>query len=349
MTTIREYGLIPGFLPPGPRNSITDVPGVLVGHCTVQPPDHNTGVTLILPRPEVYFHKCTAAASVINGYGKTAGLVQIGELGQLETPIALTNTLGVGRVWDALVQLTADQCEARGKVLRSVNPVVAECNDGTLNRIAQRVIGEAEVRRALADARPDFAQGCVGAGTGMICHELKGGIGSASRVIRAGGRSWTLGVLALCNHGQLEELTVVGKRIGPAIRQRLNTPPRPADKGSCILVLATDLPLSSRQLGRVTRRCAVGLARCGSYWGHGSGDIAIGFSTARDIDPEDPGPLLTQTVWREDSLDPVFAAAAEAAEESVLNALAAARPMTGYDGTHCHALCEFADLLSASC
>lgn len=205
MPLIREYGLIPGRMPPGPRNTLADVPGVAVGHCTVRTPGHNTGVTVILPRADIYFKKCTAAAHVINGYGKTAGLVQVEELGQLETPIALTNTLNVGLVSDALVQYTADACAAHGTELRSVNPVVGECNDSTLNRIAERVVGRAEVYRAIAAAGPDFAQGCVGAGTGMICHGLKGGIGSASRRLTADGRAFTVGVLALCNHGCLED------------------------------------------------------------------------------------------------------------------------------------------------
>lgn len=346
--TIRDYGLTPGHLAPGPRNAITDVPGVRVGHCTVRNARHNTGVTVILPREEgrdVYFHRCAAGAFVLNGYGKTAGLVQLEELGELETPIALTNTLNVGLVFDALVSYTADCCAAANRRLRSVNPVVGECNDGTLNFISERAVGENEVRTAIRCAAQDFEQGCVGAGTGMICHELKGGIGSASRIVELDGKRFTVGVLALCNHGQLEELNILGRRPGNAIRQRLNTPPRSADKGSCILVLATDLPLSSRQLNRVARRCGVGLARCGSYWGHGSGDIAIAFSTAHDLGREASAAVRTLSVLREDCLDPVFLAAAEASEESVLNALAAAVTTTGWDGTTVHALNEFADLL----
>ena len=344
MPLIREYGLIPGRMPPGPRNTLADVPGVAVGHCTVRTPGHNTGVTVILPRADIYFKKCTAAAHVINGYGKTAGLVQVEELGQLETPIALTNTLNVGLVSDALVQYTADACAAHGTELRSVNPVVGECNDSTLNRIAERVVGRAEVYRAIAAAGPDFAQGCVGAGTGMICHGLKGGIGSASRRLTADGRAFTVGVLALCNHGCLEELNILGRRPGAAIAARQQAAAKTDDVGSCILVLGTDLPLSSRQLGRVVRRCGVGLARVGSYLGHGSGDIAIGFTTAHAL-CADAAEVETMPHLREDRLEPAFLAAAEAAEEAVLNALAAAEPTTGYDGTVCHALCEYRDLL----
>ena len=345
MPTIRDYGLVPGHLPAGPRNAITDVPGVRVGHTTVNAGSHHTGVTVILPRQDVYTHRCTAAAHVINGFGKTAGLVQIQELGQLESPIALTNTLNVGLVYDALVQYTADACAETGGKLRSFNPVVGECNDGTLSDITDRVIGRREVFHAIETASPDFAQGCVGAGTGMICHELKGGIGSASRMVKVAGRDFCIGVLALCNHGQLSELNILGRHVGAEIRRRIQGEPRPEDKGSCILVLATDLPLSSRQLGRVCRRCAAGLARVGSYWGHGSGDITIGFTTAHDIHRGDAAEIATRAVFNEDKLDPLFLAAAEAAEESVLNALAAAVPMVGYNGTVCHALSEFADLL----
>ena len=331
---IRSWGLVPGLLPPGARNLITDVPGVTVGHWTLQNARHNTGLTVIVPRPGIYDDPCTAACCVINGYGKTCGLVQVEELGRLETPIALTNTLNVGLVADALVQYTLDTASAP---VRSVNPVVGECNDATLNTIAERVMGYDQLQAALAAAGPDFAQGCVGAGTGMICHELKGGIGSASRLVEG----HTVGVLALCNYGQLAELNILGRRPGAAIRARLNEPPRPADKGSCMLILATDLPLSSRQLKRVVRRCAVGLARCGSYWGHGSGDIAIGFTTAAHWPRHADGLTMTEIVWNEDKLDAAFAAAAEAAEESVLNALAAAVPVTGPDGRVCRALCEF--------
>ena len=343
--TIRDLGFTPGALPAGARNAITDVPGVLVGHCTIQNAAHNTGVTAILPRSDIYFDRCTAAAHVINGFGKTAGLVQLQELGQLETPILLTNTLNVGLVYDAVVGCTATACAAHHTRLRSVNPVVGECNDAALNRIEERVVGEPEVLAAIAAAAPEFAQGCVGAGTGMICHELKGGIGSASRVITLDGTAYTIGVLALCNHGQLAELSIAGHRPGAAIRKALQAPPRPADKGSCILVLATDLPASSRQLTRIVKRCAVGLARCGSYWGHGSGDIAIGFTTAHHLLRESETSILNLPVLHEDATEHAFAAAAEASEEAVLNALAAAVPTVGFDGTVCHALSEFTDLL----
>ena len=169
--TIRQWGFRPGFLEPGARNSITDVPGVKVGNWTLRDEKHNTGVTMIVPREDVYEHKCTAAAWVLNGYGKSAGIVQIQELGQLETPIALTNTLNVGLVSDALVEYTAQQCRRHGYELRSVNPVVGECNDAGLNTITERVAGYEQVMEALNGASEEFESGCAG---GSVLEEARG-------------------------------------------------------------------------------------------------------------------------------------------------------------------------------
>ena len=372
--SIRDFGIQPGFMKPGKRNSITDVPGVQVGNWTLNNEKHHTGVTVILPRKHVYDHKCTAAAWVLNGYGKSAGLVQVEELGQLETPIALTNTLNVGLVMDALVQYTIEDRAALGETVRSINAVVGECNDSRLNTITERVVGYEEVMAAIRDAGEDCPNGCVGAGAGMTCHGLKGGIGTASRIVRTPEGTFTVGVLGLCNHGELKELTLggihaggrIGKRIaeltcreatgasktagqtqqegeaadagnrakerGEAAADEINRS-GDRDEGSCILVLACDAPLSSRQLKRVIKRCAVGMARCGSYWGHGSGDILLGFTTARDIPDMPKGLIDTQRIWNENQLDLLFAAAAEASEEAVLNALAGAVTTTGPDGT----------------
>lgn len=344
-STIREWGLTPGNMMTGKCNRITDVPGVKVGQCTIRDGKHNTGVTVLIPREDIYYHPCTAAGHVINGYGKTVGLVQIQELGRLETPIALTNTLNVGLVSDAMIQYTKDCCAVHGETLRSVNPVVGECNDGSLSAIYERVVGYSEFMQAVRNADTDFEQGCVGAGTGMICHGLKGGIGSSSRIVKIEDKEYVIGILALCNHGDLNELNILGRRPGAEIRKRLDELIKTDDSGSCILVLATDLPVSSRQLGRIVKRCGIGLARCGSFWGHGSGDVAIGFTTAQDWDRKTEDCIFTEKTIREDCLDTAFAAAAEASEESVLNALAAAQTMRGADGRVCHALCEFRDLL----
>ena len=245
-----------GRMPHGPRNSIADVSGVRVGHCTVDDERHKTGVTVILPcEDDIFRSKMPAAYHVLNGFGKTAGLMQIGELGTLETPIALTNTLNVGLVHDAMVEYMCRQGERRGYPVYSVNPVVCECNDASLNDIRHRAVGQAEVFAAIDAASADFAQGDVGAGKGMTCHDLKGGIGSSSRLVEIGGETFTLGVLVLTNHGCLRDLTVGGENIGREIERRIREDA--PDEGSCIMIVGTDLPVTSRQLGRIIRRCCL--------------------------------------------------------------------------------------------
>ncbi len=328
-----------GTMKKGKRNAITDVPGVRVGHCTVDNAQHKTGVTVILPcEGDIYQQKMTAACHVLNGFGKTAGLMQIQELGTLETPIALTNTLNVGLVHDAMVEFMCRQAETSGYRITTVNPVVCECNDGSLNDIRHRAVGEKEVFAAIQSASEDFLQGDVGAGKGMTCHDLKGGIGSASRILEIGQETFTLGVLTLCNHGCLRDLRIDGDPIGQRIEQQLraDTP----DKGSCIMVLATDLPVSSRQLGRIIRRCAVGLARLGSFTGHGSGEVMIGFSTANRMPEKDCGMCCFRCI-HEEQIDKAFRAAAEATEEAVLNAMANADTVVGYSGKVRRSLKEF--------
>lgn len=333
-----EFGIRVGTLPAGQRNKITDVPGVTVGHCTIDTETNHTGVTVVLPcADDPFANKLPAAAFVWNGFGKTAGLVQIEELGTLETPIALTNTLNVGLVHDALVGYMVE----RNPALRSVNPVVAECNDGGFNDIAHRAVEARHVRAAFAAATADFALGDTGAGRGMVCHDLKGGIGSASRLVLIGDTAYTLGALVLANHGRLDDLTVGGRCIGPDIAHRLGAPEAEEDKGSCIVLLATDLPLSSRQLGRVARRASVGLARLGSYVGHGSGEVFLAFSTANRVPHESDAPLLTAQWLHEGQIDNVFRAAAEASEEAVLSAMLCADTATGFDGKTRHTLREF--------
>ncbi len=327
-----------GRMPKGPRNAISDVPGVKVGHCTVDTPRHKTGVTVVMPCDhDIFREKLVAACHVLNGFGKTAGLMQIQELGTLETPIALTNTLNVGLVHDAMVEYMCRKGEEAGYQVRSVNPVVCECNDASLNDIRHRAVGEREVFAAIASAGEVFALGDVGAGKGMTCHDLKGGIGSASRLLKIGGKTYTLGILALTNHGCLSDLTIAGDPIGRRIEEKIkaDTP----DQGSCILILATDLPLTSRQLGRIIRRCAVGLARLGSYTGHGSGEVMIGFSTANRISSR--GYCLNLSCIQEDHIDKAFRAAAEATEEAVLRSMLEAGTVVGYSGKVRRSLREF--------
>ncbi len=327
-----------GQMERGPRNAITDVPSVRVGHCTVDNAQHKTGVTVVMPcQDDIFRNKMVAAYHVLNGFGKTAGLMQIGELGTLETPIALTNTLNVGLVYDAMVEYMCRRAEAAGYAVRSVNPVVCECNDASLNDIRHRAVGEKEVFAAIESASADFAQGDVGAGKGMTCHGLKGGIGSSSRIVQIGEERFTIGVLVLANHGSLRDLTIEGCRVGQDIQARIHADG--PDEGSCIMVTATDLPVTSRQLGRIIRRCSVGLARLGSYIGHGSGEVMVGFSTANRIPAE--GGCLTLRCLHESRMDDAFRAVAEATEEAVLRALLEARAVTGFGGKRRQSLSEF--------
>ncbi len=340
---IADYGYQIGEYPRGARNQITDVAGVAVGHWTYHSDTQHTGVTVIVPHAEnIYRKKPVAAGYVLNGYGKTAGLMQVDELGYLETPIALTGTLNVGLVQDALVEYTLQQCEKDGLRIRSINPLVGECNDGTLGNNHRRLVGQAEVFAALDAAGADFAEGDVGAGSGMICHELKGGIGSASRVITYGDRQYTIGVLVQANHGQMPDLQLCGAPIGKRIALQLADPaPRTAEQGSCMMILATDLPLSDRQLRRVIKRMGAGLVRNGSRLGHGSGDVCIGFTTANVVIEGDENVFSTQTLLHEDKLDTAFRAAVEACEEAVLNAMVCAKAVQGMDGKTYHSLAEF--------
>ncbi len=338
---IRDYGFTPGIMPTGPNNSITDVSGVTVGHTTLHQNDIHTGVTVILPAQDNLFaNKLTAACYVHNGFGKTAGLMQIQELGTIETPIALTNTLNVGLVSDALVEYTLNRCQQDGISLRSLNPVVGECNDGRLSHIALRPVKQQHVLSAITSAGTGVEEGAVGAGAGTICFGLKGGIGTASRMFSIGDKTYTLGVLVQSNFGSTEDLTICGQPIGrqvlPLLEKKKYAPTK-VDAGSIMMIVATDLPLSSRQLYRVIRRCGVGLARTGSYLGHGSGEVMIGFTTANRISMKG-APLCGIQIVQEDLLDIPFRAAAEATEEAVLNSLAAAHTVTGCGGLTIYAL-----------
>ena len=332
---IADYGITVGQMERGPLNKITDVPGVTVGHATIRDAQHHTGVTVIMPCEDNMFRKkLTAASFVLNGFGKTQGLVQVDELGTLETPIALTNTLNVGVVHDALVSYMAERCAKDHVPMFSLNPVVGECNDSTLNAIVDRPVTEAHVREAIENACRDFDEGDVGAGAGTICHGLKGGIGSASRIVSIAGQAYTLGVLVQSNYGCLEELTVCGRRLGEEIIAKRNAQPNPApnDRGSIMMIVATDLPVSDRQLRRIIKRCSVGLARNGSYFGHGSGDVMIGFTTANRMPHGGMHRVIPQQVLTEHTLEFAFRAIAEATQEAVLNSLSCADDVTDATG-----------------
>lgn len=327
-----HWGLQFGRLAPGPRNLITDVPGVQVGHCTLDEGEARTGVTAVLPHSRNIFHqKVPAAVEVFNGFGKSVGLMQVTELGTLETPILLTNTFSVPEASAALITEALAANPEIGTTTGTVNPVVFECNDGPINDIRGRDLRSEHAEAALAAADADFSEGAVGAGRGMHSHGVKGGIGSASRRVA----KYTLGVLVLSNHGHPEDLVAGGRPIGPRLAEQLGAPSEAVaepEQGSIIIILATDAPVSDRQLRRLARRTAVGLGRTGSFMGHGSGEIALAFSTAQTIahiPPQEPAQLR---ILGDEQLDPFFLAAAEATEEAVISSLLHAKADTTRNG-----------------
>lgn len=331
MKRIRDYGIIIGNGKTGKLNKITDVPGVRVGHYTISNENNNTGITVILPcQDNIYKDKVVAASHVMNGYGKTQGLMQIDELGYIETPIALTNTLNVGKVHEGLVDYMINECLKSGIEVNSINPVVGECNDWLLNNIKDRVLDNNAVAEAIASATVNFDEGDVGAGKGTSCLGLKGGIGSASRLTLIDDKFYTIGVLVQSNFGGSKDLIVDGKPVGDIVSSKVID--NGNGKGSIMLVLATDLPVSDRQLKRIIKRVEVGLARIGSYIDHDSGDVVIGFTTANRINKYIEGNFRSQKVVVEEKLNYVFRMVAEAAEEAILNSLALSKTLVGYNG-----------------
>ncbi|MBR8175701.1 P1 family peptidase [Burkholderia ambifaria] len=321
-------------LPAGPRGTIADVPGVTVGHATLDAEDVQTGVTVVKPHPgDLYRSKVPAGAAVINGFGKSVGLVQVDELGTLDTPIALTNTFGVGAIAHAQIRAAIANNPQIGRDWPTVNPLVFECNDGYLNDIQAFAVTAAHYDDACRTAARDFARGAVGAGRGMSCFDLKGGIGSASRVAIAAGRPYTVGALVLANFGRLPMLTLGGVPLGRIVAQRRAAAVAQAapEQGSIILLLATDAPLDARQLSRLARRAGAGLARTGSVYGHGSGDIALAFSTAYTI-AHDASSVALPALVADAALDPLFMAAAESVEHAIADALLQAVTVVGRDG-----------------
>jgi D-aminopeptidase len=344
-------GLAAGDLPAGPLNAITDVPGVRVGHATLnvgtgalQPGAGpvRTGVTVVLPHAGSLFReKVPAAVHTINGFGKALGFEQVRELGTIESPIALTGTLNVGLVADALVQHAIQHSPEIGVRAGSVNVVVAECNDGFLNDLQGRHVRAEHVLAAIdAATSGPVAEGAVGAGMGTVCFGWKGGIGTASRVVPAHIGGYTVGALAQTNFGRPEQLTIRGVPVGKYLLPPGTTAPQPRDAGSVVVVLATNAPLSDRQLGRLCARVAAGLARTGSVYGHGSGDFAIAFSTAEPLAHQPAAIAAARTVVVDEAhaMEWLFPAVVESVEEAVINSLCAAATVVGRDGNTAHAL-----------
>ncbi len=348
---LSDLGLRLGDLPPGPLNAITDVLGVRVGHATLVSGEGllrpgfgpvRTGVTVVLPHSgNLYQEKVRAAVHTINGYGKVCGFEQVRELGVLEAPLALTNTLNVGLVLDALVQIAIRQNPQIGIASDSgsLNIIVGETNDSYLNDIQGRHVRAEHVWQALENAHSGpVQQGAVGAGAGTICYGWKGGIGSASRQLPGELGGYTLGALVQSNFGSRKDLVVAGVPVGRLLP--LDPPPPVLASGSIMIVLATDAPLSSHQLQRLCGRASAGLARTGGFLKHGSGDFVIAFCATMRI-PHRPASLTTlQTVLVDEApvLNGLFQAVIESVEEAVLNSLTCAETVVGRDGHVAQAL-----------
>jgi D-aminopeptidase len=334
----RQLGIAPGIYPPGPLNAITDVAGVRVGHTTIiEGDDVRTGVTAVVPHPgNVFEEKVAGAVFVGNAFGKLAGSTQVAELGTIETPIVLTNTLSVGVAVDAVVRYTLAQ--QGNEQVRSVNALVGETNDGGLNDIRGLHVSGQHVLEAIRRASGGpVAEGSVGAGTGTINFGWKGGIGTSSRVVPAG---YVLGVLVQTNFGG--SLTIAGvpifRLLQPPQTAAADSPGAAADiaagDGSCMIVVATDAPLDARDLGRLAARAVFGLGRTGSSFSNGSGDYAIAFSTSPEVRsrPGETQPRARQ-ILPTDAVSPMFQAALEATEEAVYNALFQATTVSSKFGT----------------
>ena len=339
MGGIRELGVALGRLPPGSHNAITDVPGVLVGHSTLivdQPRTLRTGITVVYPRVDIWTDYAACGWFNLNGNGEMTGIPWIEESGLLGSPIGLTNTHQVGLVRDTMVKFAVESGVLDGFML----PVVAETYDGWLSDIDAFALGEEHAREALADARPgEVAEGNVGGGTGMICHEFKGGIGTSSRVVDAAMHTYTVGVLVQANYGSRGDLRVDGIPVGRHIGYEEVPSPweQERSQGSIIIVVATDAPLISDQCRRLARRAAIGLAKVGGVAHNGSGDIFLAFSTANHHPQGHLGAYQLKSL-PPDHLDALFAAVIAATEEAILNALCAAETMTGFKGRIAHAL-----------
>ncbi len=361
----RDLGITIGRYLPGPWNAITDVAGVKVGHVTLINGNGplipgkgpvRTGVTVILPRDDVWHKKAPAGAFVLNGTGEMTGLAWVAEAGFLEYPIALTNTLNVPRVANGVMSWMFKHNPEIGITDDTLTPVVAECDDSRLNDSRGRHVSEDDVVRALEEATSGpVTEGTVGAGTGMIAYQFKGGIGTSSRRLSEENGGYTIGVLVNANHGRRYELTIAGVPVGRLWQEkehdmesagllenenvaRLSKREQLGDQGSIIIVIATDAPVDSRQLQRMARRAALGLARTGATSHHGSGDFILAFSTANEIPHYPDTPTFLMTHMADTHLNPIFAATVEATEEAIINALITATTVVGRDGRRAEAI-----------
>ncbi|WP_236548034.1 DmpA family aminopeptidase [Sphingomonas sp. AX6] len=330
----RDVGIVIGVLPTGPLNAITDVEGVKVGHVTIdEGKDIHTGVTAIVPHGgNVFRSRVPAGFVAFNAFGKFAGSTQVAELGEVETPILLTNTLNVAEAIAASIEWTLDQ--PGNAAVRSVNAVVGETNDGMLNDIRRRRVTIADARRAIEAAKDGaLEEGSVGAGTGTVAFGFKGGIGTASRRLPQSMGGWTLGVVVQSNYGGV--LNIAGVPVGIRLGRHAfaSATEQGSADGSVVIVIATDAPISDRNLRRVAERAFIGIGRTGSSFSNGSGDYAIAFSTHSAVRREEGSVPTTQvSELRNEVMSPLFQAAAEATEEAVINSLFAGKAVEGHRG-----------------
>lgn len=345
----RDLGITIGTFTPGPLNAITDVDGVLVGHATIIRGEGplrvgegpvRTGVTAILPRKDVWFQGVYAASHTLNGDGEMTGLHWVRDMETLVHPVLITNTGSVGAVHDAAVRYMTERHPERSW---ATLPVVGETWDGQLNDVRGRHVQFEHVAAAIDSAASGpVAEGNVGGGTGMVCFRFKCGIGTSSRVLPADQGGYTIGVLVQANFGGRDQLRVDGVPVGRAITDLLPAVPEMAGgyprEGSIIVVIATDAPLSSRQLERVARRGALGISRTGGTAGNTSGDILLAFSTANVMPLNDPPRVFAQQMLATDFVEPIFRATVDATEEAILNALMKGATMQGIEGRVVHEL-----------
>ena len=329
---LRDYSICPGIFKTGENNAITDVRGVKVGHVTiVKDDDIRTGVTAIIPHEGNIFHKkCPAAVFVGNGFGKMSGTTQIQELGNIETPVILTNTLSVGSGMQGLITYTLNQ--KGNENVRSVNAVVGETNDGKLNNIRKRVVTEQDVLQALNNAKSGpVEEGNVGAGAGTVCFGFKGGIGTSSRVLPESLGGYMVGVLVQSNYGGILEIdgVQVGRKLGQySFKNDVENDAQLSPDGSCMIIVITDAPLDSRNLERLAKRAFMGLAKTGSIASNGSGDYILAISVNKDNLIDSRTSFYFPTLLHNDSMSPLFEAAIEATEEALWNSLFAAKTVS---------------------
>jgi len=343
----RDIGIIIGELPTGSHNHISDVSGISVGHSSLVQGEGKldpgkgpirTGVTVIFPHcNNIYQNKACSGVFIANGFGKATGVQQIKEMGVIETPIAITNTLNVGLVWDAILDWMLEENPQIGISMGSVSPVVTECYDGFLNDIRGRHVKTNHVREAIDEALNGgtLQEGSIGAGTGMTVYQLKSGIGSSSRIIEQRKGGFTVGVLSVPNFGRIGDLTIKGVPVGKklSILDKLDKKPQKTPDGSIITVIGTDAPLTSRQLERLARRAFVGISRTGSMIGNTSGDFIFAFSTSNLHKHYSKKPTIsTERIDSEGYvMDDLFRASIEATEESIINAMLMSPTMKGRD------------------